>query len=185
MQNARYRNRFDIAENLIDRHLSLVSRHLSYEPLRSDVSIQGPCVYLLRYEGRHGLYRSGTSSGSVVYVGSAQSASRRLAEHLRSLEWAIDLSPTDFTVGFVPATSVEMSRYLEARLIILLDPPWNRRAWAGFGSKPQGRTRQHGQRRSAWDRLHPGRPWAATRKASAGYGSEADRSDHEHIRRST
>lgn len=152
------RNRFYVAESLFDRHLGFLLGDLSYRPLAAEPRMEGPCVYLLRFTGTHGLYRVVPGRRQIVYVGSSQSATRRIRDHRRSLKRVADLSLSEFQVGLIGATSPEMSRYLEARLIAVLDPPWNRREWAGFGSKPQGRLRQGGQRSSAWDRLHPGRP---------------------------
>lgn len=160
------RSRFYLVEGLLNRHLRFLLGDLKYQPLLAEVSLEGPCVYLLRYMGRHGLYRTVSAGGPVVYVGSTRTARRRLSDHRRSLEWAADLSPADFLVGLVPTASVEMGRYVEARLIHQLDPPWNRSDWAGFGSKPQGKARQGGQHSSPWDRLHPGRPWAARKRPS-------------------
>lgn len=162
VDDASYRRRLEGFERLLDRQLRLWIQDLRYRPLIDDSDLEAPCVYLLRYRGRHGLY-GGLKGHAVVYVGSTQSATRRLGEHRQSLEGVEDLSPAEFWVGLLPTNSVEMSRHIEARIIRLLDPPWNRPDWAGFGSKPQGRVRQRGQRISAWDRLHPGRPWAAGR----------------------
>ncbi|WP_298820974.1 Eco29kI family restriction endonuclease [Chloroflexus sp.] len=47
----------------------------------------------------------------------------------------------------------------ENMLIEMFAPVWNTTI-IGFGSHAPGKGR-HNQKRSAWDTLHPGRPWAA------------------------
>lgn len=165
---------FDLAEMVLDRQVALHLDAVTFRPLTRRMQLEGPCVYLLRYKGRHGLYRVVPHRPVVVYVGSAQRPHRRLNQHRKSLSYASDLEVCDFEVGAVRVSSPEMSRYVEARLIRLIDPPWNRTDFAGFGSGPQGRVREAGQRSSRWDQLHPGRPWAA--RATAMESGAAD--DH-------
>jgi hypothetical protein len=49
----------------------------------------------------------------------------------------------------------------EALLIERYKPIWNQAILNGFGNHDQGATRRQA-RRSAWDTLHEGRPWAGS-----------------------
>lgn len=88
-------------------------------------------------------------TGPVLY--------RRLSEHAASIDSAQNLGLSDFRCRWLVLDPVWIE-LTEQILIAQYQPVWNAKA-GGFGSHHQGGTRTT-QRRSRWDTLHPGRPWA-------------------------
>jgi hypothetical protein len=82
---------------------------------------------------------------------------RRLSEHASSIEQTRNLKLADFQCRFLLVDDIWIPLG-EALLIETFRPVWNMLV-DGFGHHDQGQSRR-GQKKSAWDTLHPGRPWA-------------------------
>ena len=140
---------------------------------------EGAGVYALYYSGSHDLYASlALSSGKEekpIYVGKAVPPGariggyglntppgavlfNRLREHALSIDQAEDLDLTDFRCRYLVVDDIWIP-LAETLLIEMYQPVWNTIV-SGFGNHAPGKGR-HKQQRSAWDTLHPGRPWAA------------------------
>lgn len=98
---------------------------------------------------RKGGYGLGSSPGTVLY--------RRLIEHAESVEQAENLGAEDFYCRYLAVDDIWIPLG-ESLLIEMLSPVWNVLI-DGFGNHDPGKGR-YNQQRSAWDVLHPGRPWA-------------------------
>lgn len=81
----------------------------------------------------------------------------RMQEHAGSIDDAIDLELTDFKCRFLLVDDIWIPLG-ESLLIQQFKPIWNVLV-GGFGNHDPGGGRR-GQRRSAWDTIHPGRNWA-------------------------
>ena len=147
------------------------------QPLPLPDSFGGAGVYLIYYAGDFKAYRPISDAATPVYVGKAiPSGSRRgpsarqqiehstdpalfnrLREHARSIDAARNLDLSDFRCRYLVVTPIWIT-IAESLLIEQFKPVWNA-AVDGFGLHHVGRTR-FGQKRSDWDTLHPGRPWA-------------------------
>lgn len=158
MNTADLADLWDLAET--DRRILSVADRAPRLALGQRLAITGPGAYLIGYRGPHPDYQDESDVGRVLYVGSALNLARRLTEHRGSLRAVADLDVDDFTVVCLQATSHGQALYVEERLIVGLDPLWNRPEWAGFGSKHQGKLRAGGQEPSPWDQRHTGRTWA-------------------------
>jgi len=99
---------------------------------------------------RRGGYGLGESPGEVLY--------RRLREHAVSIQQATNLSLSDFTCRYLVVDDIWIP-LAESLLISMFIPLWNYYL-DGFGNHDPGAGR-YNQQRSAWDEIHPGRPWAA------------------------
>lgn len=134
-------------------------------PLAPEESFDGAGVYTVYYHGPFEAY-AGMSDEEPIYVGKSdftRSQPRRplhirLSEHARSVEEAANLTLADFRCRWLVLETVWIG-LTEQVLIEEYRPVWNA-VVAGFGNHDQGTTRRN-QRRSRWDTLHPGRPWAA------------------------
>ncbi len=82
----------------------------------------------------------------------------RLAEHAESVAQATNLAPADFHCRYLVVEDIWIPLG-ESLLIERFQPLWNV-VVDGFGNHDPGRGRAQG-RRSMWDTIHPGRPWAA------------------------
>lgn len=139
---------------------------------------EGAGIYALYYSGRHDLYTSlALSPGreeKPIYVGKAMSPGvriggyglntppgavlfNRLKEHATSIKQARDLELDDFRCRYLVVDDIWIP-LAETLLIEMYRPVWNTIV-SGFGNHDPGKGR-HRQQRSAWDTLHPGRPWA-------------------------
>jgi hypothetical protein len=98
---------------------------------------------------RKGGYGLGADPGDVLW--------RRLKEHAKSIEQAENLSIEDFRSRYLVVDDIWIPLG-ESLLIETFNPLWNR-LLDGFGNHDPGKGR-YNQMRSAWDILHPGRPWA-------------------------
>lgn len=98
---------------------------------------------------RKGGYGLGSDPGDVLY--------KRLSEHATSVGSARNLKLTDFRCRYLLVDDIWIPLG-EALLIETFRPVWNILV-DGFGHHDQGKARQ-GQKKSAWDTLHPGRMWA-------------------------
>jgi len=88
----------------------------------------------------------------------------RLREHAESINQARNLNPLDFHCRHLTVDDIWIP-LAESVLIEMFSPIWNTTV-AGFGNHAPGSGRER-QRRSAWDVLHPGRPWAERLPPSA------------------
>jgi hypothetical protein len=98
---------------------------------------------------RKGGYGLGADPADVLH--------RRLSEHASSIEEAKNLELGDFQCRYLLVDDIWIPLG-ESLLIETFRPVWNLLV-DGFGHHDQGKTRR-GQKKSAWDTLHPGRQWA-------------------------
>jgi hypothetical protein len=98
---------------------------------------------------RKGGYGLGAEPRDVLY--------RRLCEHASSIEEATNLDLADFVCRYLLVDDIWIPLG-ESLLIETFKPVWNLLV-DGFGHHDQGASRA-GQKKSAWDTLHPGRRWA-------------------------
>lgn len=148
-------------------------------------------AYVLFYNGSFGLYEPIAKANEKefklpIYVGKAvptgdrtgikaitivqeNSLYRRLYEHLRSVRHAENLDEADFYFKVIP-TNLHAAAWVESVLIGHFRPAWNTRI-SGFGIHDPGKGR-YNQKRSVWDQIHPGRPWAQRMANLAAYDLE-------------
>lgn len=149
-------------------------------PLPPDAPFIGAGIYALYYEGDLALYTEVSEQNREnryrwpIYVGKAvpagarkggyglgadpgQALFKRLAEHSVSIDQAENLRLTDFRCRFLVVDDIWIP-LAESLLIEMYSPLWNRKI-DGFGNHDPGSGR-YNQQRSAWDVIHPGRPWA-------------------------
>ncbi len=98
---------------------------------------------------RRGGFGLGADPGQVLF--------RRLCEHAESIRATPTLDIDDFYCRYLAVDDIWIP-LAESMLIEMFQPLWNR-VVDGYGNHDPGRGR-HGQQRSAWDVLHPGRVWA-------------------------
>jgi len=149
-------------------------------PLAELERFRGAGVYAIYYTGDFPEYKPLVSVGECkipIYVGKAEVEGRRrgaidlgdasysgvslynrLREHARSIEQANNLCVEDFRCRYLVVEDIWIP-LAEALLIQTFRPLWNV-VVDGFGIHDPGSGRSR-QRRSDWDMLHPGRPWAA------------------------
>jgi hypothetical protein len=140
---------------------------------------EGAGIYALYYNGGFAPYRvlseiNESDWGIPIYVGKAiPSGSRkgvydldiepgpvlykRLKEHRKSLENAVNLNPEDFFCRYILLDDIWIPLG-ETLVIQKTEPLWNVKI-EGFGIHDPGSGRK-GQKRSLWDTLHPGRNFA-------------------------
>ncbi len=135
-------------------------------------------AYVLYYTGDHPLYAcvsaanegecclpiyvgkavpKGARTGQVEHEGRTTASNNlygRLNEHRRSIAQAENLRVEDFRFR-VAAMEINLVAWGEGVLIGYFQPAWNQIV-SGFGIHDPGGGRAQ-QRRSVWDRLHPGR----------------------------
>ncbi|MFZ5883138.1 MAG: Eco29kI family restriction endonuclease [Chloroflexota bacterium] len=139
----------------------------------------GAGVYALYYLGNHPDYatlgkRNREHADCPIYVGKAVPAGarkgglgfesnagtvlyKRLREHAESIQQVENLNLEDFKCRFLVVDDIWIPLG-ESLLIEMFDPAWNK-VVDGFGNHDPGSGR-YKQKRSPWDVLHPGRPWA-------------------------
>ena len=142
-------------------------------PLAEVPKFVGAGIYVLYYRGPNPVYEPISGKSVPIYVGRAVPKGARkgetdershgaelwdrVQEHRESINQVPDLAINDFTVRYL--VTEELFIPLAERLMInALKPVWNRVA-DGFGNHDPGSGRKD-QKRSKWDALHPGRPWA-------------------------
>ena len=134
----------------------------------------GPGAYALYYIGKDiEPYQPLSNSETPIYVGKAVPARptaetafdqgpaiwKRLKEHQKSIRSG-GLDPADFHYRYAVIQS-GMESAVEDFMIRLFKPIWNQEIKVCFGIGKHGdsaNTRKN--RRSPWDTMHPGRPWA-------------------------
>ena len=112
-------------------------------------------VYTLHYRGDFEPYAD--LGETPIYVGQAQRLSARLRQHANSIDQVENLSLDDFECRWLVLAHVWIT-LTEQILIDEYRPVWN--YITGLGNHAPGSGRG-AQKRSQWDTLHPGRPWAA------------------------
>ena len=140
----------------------------------------GAGIYAIYYTGDFVPYKSITARGvegqpnMPIYIGEAVSPGarkggfdsgvgvsralyNRLRQHAQSIDHAINLDVRDFSCRYLIVDDIWISLG-ESLLIDRFSPLWNVIV-DGFGNHTPGKGRFN-QERSAWDALHPGRPWA-------------------------
>ncbi|NTV62722.1 MAG: Eco29kI family restriction endonuclease [Oscillochloris sp.] len=166
---------------------SLISAVLArpIEPIQRLSPFEGPGLYAIYYTGHFRAYQEiaernrGSEFSMPIYIGKAEPAGarkggriagggtslyKRLSEHIASLVAASDpgeqFMVEDFFCRYLVVTPVWIPLG-ESMLIDRFRPIWNVLI-DGFGNHPPGENRAG--KRSAWDTIHPGRPWAAPLK---------------------
>lgn len=151
----------------------------------------GAGIYAIYYTGDFSAYRKISGRTTPIYVGKAVPAGsrkggyglaanpsdvlyRRLSEHASSIEEARNLNLADFLCRYLLVDDIWIPLG-ESLLIETFKPVWNMLV-DGFGHHDQGKTRR-GQKKSAWDTLHPGRPWAEKVKQPNSKSSEQIKKD--------
>lgn len=140
-----------------------------------DRPFYGSGVYAIYYRGAFEPYQPISGTEHPIYVGKADPAEAgartarqqgeslgiRLKDHRDSIACATSsLDLGDFECRFLVVASGWQTA-AESALIRLFRPVWNKetRVLLGFGKHgDNSKTRQHPP--SAWDTMHPGRPWA-------------------------
>ena len=135
----------------------------------------GAGVYVIYYTGPHPLYQREATGQVPIYVGKAvaqgarkglitvtgktesQALFSRLSEHADSITAGQDLELSDFSCRYLTVDAIWIPLG-ESLLINMFSPTWNVKV-DGFGNHDPGNGRK-GQKKSQWDILHPGRPWA-------------------------
>lgn len=105
---------------------------------------------------RKGGYGLDSPAGNVLF--------KRLQEHAKSIEEATNLKAQHFWCRYLITDDIWIPLG-ESLLIERFKPIWNQLV-DGFGNHDPG-TGRHGQQRSPWDVLHPGRKWAEKCKEHA------------------
>lgn len=144
----------------------------------------GAGVYAIYYAGDFPLYAPIAARnldpdnplGQPIYVGKAIPAGARrgdvgldeppgavlhsrLREHAKSIDQAENLDLARFTCRYLAVEDIWIPLG-ESLLISGFRPLWNSAALDGYGIHDPGKGR-YNQAPSAWDILHPGRPWVA------------------------
>lgn len=165
----------NLAESVVNELLNV-----PVSPLESLAPFEGAGVYVIYYVGDfepYSQYKNDLNSGvfkKPIYVGKAiprggrtggigfdeapgQALYSRLKEHLESVRLANNLNGHDFYFRHLVVDDIWIP-LSESLLITSYKPIWNVKI-TGFGNHTPGEGRFN-QKRSAWDTVHPGRPWA-------------------------
>jgi len=166
---------FDPANpNVVGRFVALALVAQERLPLRAFDRFYGSGVYAIYYTGDFDLYAPISATETPIYVGKADpkvstaitpadqgdKLSGRLLEHKKSIETATNLTIDDFECRALVVQSGWQTA-AEDYLISVFNPIWNNETKILFGIGKHGdsaNTRKN--KRSPWDVLHPGRPWA-------------------------
>lgn len=148
-------------------------------PLSELKSFNGAGIYALYYKGDFPLYEPIKKSNEKefcqpIYAGKAVPEGarkggmgldvptgtflfKRLMDHKKSIEAAVNLEVTDFYCRYLIVDDIWIPLG-ESLLIEIAHPLWNYML-DGFGNHDPGKGR-YNQQISPWDILHPGREWA-------------------------
>lgn len=148
----------------------------------------GAGVYALYYRGPFEPYEGLAGKEQPIYVGKAdplnrhavdpegqgQALYKRLLKHAKNIGLAsTTLDPGDFDCRFLIVQS-GFQQAAETRLINFFKPIWNSESKVCQGLGKHGDSPEtRANKRSPWDTLHPGRPWAE--------GSLENQKKHEQI----
>ncbi|WP_078311591.1 MULTISPECIES: Eco29kI family restriction endonuclease [unclassified Mycobacterium] len=160
---------------------SIVTRIEEMEPesLDSVKRFVGAGIYAIYYSGEFELYQEMSclnkqNSRIPIYVGKAvpkggrrglesadhsstKALADRIREHASSVRAARNIDIADFAVRWLIVEDIWIALG-ESAMLRRYKPVWNA-VLDGFGNHDPGSGRINGKR-SAWDTLHPGRPWA-------------------------
>ena len=140
---------------------------------------EGAGLYAIYYVGPFAHYQARTGPERPIYVGKAVPRGarkggmgdagsvlfERLKEHAESIAHAKgSLDPTHFHCRYLVVDDIWIPLG-ESLLIERFQPLWNV-GIDGFGNHDPGAGR-YGQKKSPWDVLHPGRPWAEKLQGTA------------------
>ena len=125
-----------------------------YEPLSKANAGEAPIVPI--YVGK--AVPSGGRRGGIIEADHGQALFKRLSEHRKSIEAAVNLNIEDFCCRYLVVDDIWIPLG-ETLLISKTSPVWNS-ILDGFGNHDPGAGRRAGKI-SRWDVLHPGRPWVA------------------------
>jgi len=143
-------------------------------PLAAAGKFYGSGVYAIYYRGGFPAYAPIRGKDTPIYVGKADprkpgantpeeqglTLSRRLADHMRSITLATNLHLEDFDCRYLVVRSAWQAT-AETYLINRFKPIWNSEVNICFGFGKHGDDpKTRGNKRSPWDTVHPGRPWA-------------------------
>lgn len=143
-------------------------------PLASAGRFYGSGVYAIYYRGDFPAYAPVKGKDTPLYVGKADprkasantpeeqglTLSRRLADHIKSVTLARNLNLEDFDCRYLVVRSAWQGT-AETYLISRFLPIWNSEVGICFGFGKHGDDpKTRGNKRSPWDTVHPGRPWA-------------------------
>ena len=139
-------------------------------PLALVPEFDGAGVYALYYHGKFPAYKA--LAVEPIYIGKASPSgarkgielatqrtalTKRLKDHRKSIEAAINLNIEDFSARWLVMEDVWIALG-ESAMIRRHQPVWNARI-DGFGNHAPGCGRAKGAG-PQWDTLHPGRAWA-------------------------
>ena len=132
-------------------------------------------MYAIYYKGSFAPYAPLAGTDHPIYVGKADPASSsakdaveqgtklsdRLQEHAKNIRKATSsLNIDDFECRFL-VVQTGFQKSAEDYLINFFKPIWNSETKICFGLGKHGDSPStRGNKRSPWDTLHPGRPWA-------------------------
>lgn len=197
----------DAPYNPLDkRHLGLsVAQALLQRPVYALTALRpfdGAGIYAIYYTGAFPTYQLVAALNQEsqfklpIYVGKAiakggrkgfdltasvgRDLYKRLQEHLRSIQEAINLDQGDFYCRYLVVDDIWIP-LAESLLIAQLNPLWNQQL-DGFGNHDPGKGRHQGLR-PRWDVVHPGRPWAARCKPRPESAAQIEQALLEHLQR--
>ena len=149
------------------------------EPLPPSTPFEGAGAYAIYYTGKSPTYRRLSSLNRrencvwPIYVGKADPQGsrkgtrgrtargsplfKRLGEHAKTIEQVRSLNLDDFCCRYLLVDEIWLA-LTESMLIDQYSPLWNT-FLEGFGNHDPGAGRRV-QKRSPWDTVHPGSPWA-------------------------
>ncbi len=177
---------FDPADpKAIGRMVSIALLAQPMVPLADVHPAYGSGVYAIYYRGNHPLYAGISGSETPIYVGKADpanddaSTAREQGPRLtaRLLEHAGTISAAEVFADRVPPhlSSIRLADFFCRRLVCATNaqlvaekhlirtfwPIWNAETKACWGMSKHGdAAKTRANKRSPWDVVHPGRPWA-------------------------
>jgi hypothetical protein len=128
----------------------------AYQPIST-----GSCEFPI-YVGKAS--PSGSQRGGFLDAPAGRALANRLREHASSIEQADNLDLADFRCRYLVVEDIWIPLG-ESLMISHFEPVWNMIV-EGFGKHASGAGRAAG-RRSMWDTIHPGRPWALAEQPRA------------------
>ncbi|MFP2897191.1 Eco29kI family restriction endonuclease [Corallococcus sp. 4LFB] len=157
-------------------------------PLAAISRFYGSGVYAIYYNGRHPAYQLISGTETPIYVGKADpqsgeadtprdqgdKLSSRLREHQKSIRVVQEYAeaqnlPNPIQINdfeyrrLVVASNAQMAA--ERHLINIFKPVWNDEFKICWGISKHGDSAStRSNKRSPWDTMHPGRPWALAEK---------------------
>jgi Eco29kI restriction endonuclease len=167
---------------IVGRFIALAMVAQERLPLANIDKFYGSGVYAIYYRGRHPLYNALSKSETPIYVGQASpnvanartpteqgaKLSARLLEHSKNIQRAsasLDLNDFDYRTLVIQSG---WETAAEDYLIHLFRPIWNSETNLVYGLGKHGDdAKTRANKRSPWDTIHPGRPWAGKSEQDA------------------